>query len=121
MLGGNDPLGVGRGDLGDDVDLPSPPQISSRASAGGRSLRNTTRSRRGPRWLFQWSWLASSTTRSLPGAPVSSQTQVKGSAWISPISFSSDEKPSTSVYGPVPHGPGASITHQSPSAEPRLR
>jgi hypothetical protein len=36
-------------------------------------------------------------------------------------SFSSDEQPSVRVNGPVPHGPGASITHQWPSAEPRLR
>ena len=82
VLGGLDPPGVG-GETSETMSTsPSPLQASSRASAGDRSLRNTTRSRRGPRSVFQWSRLASRTTRSVRGLALSSQMQVNGSAWM---------------------------------------
>lgn len=37
------------------------------------------------------------------------------------ISASQEEKPSTRVNGPEPHGPGASIAHQCPSPVPYFR
>ena len=71
--------------------------------------------------MFQWSVLASKTTLSVRGRFVGSQVQVKGSASIIAISASQEEKPSTRVNGPEPHGPGASIAHQCPSPVPYLR
>lgn len=64
---------------------------------------------------------ASRTTLSLRGSSVGNQVQVNGSASIMAISASHEEKPSTRVNGPEPHGPGASIAHQCPSPVPYLR
>jgi hypothetical protein len=62
--------------------------------------------------LFQWSVLASRTTRSLLGKSVKSQVQVNGSPEIIAMVFSMVEYPSARRKGPEPHGPGASIAHQ---------
>ena len=99
---------------------PSPDTHSSSARSGARSLRKTTRSTRGTRAAFQWSRLASSTTRSLRSSASISQVHANGSArWIAQR-VEIDEAPSTRVNGPVPHGPGASIAHQWPSPLPVL-
>ena len=64
--------------------------------------------------MFQWSVLASRTTRSVRGKSVKSHVQVKGS----PETIAMVEYPSARVKGPEPHGPGASMAHQCPSPVP---
>ena len=84
-------------------------------------MRNTARCMRGPRAArFQWSRLASSTTSGVRSSDSISQEQVYGSAVMMTLRVRMDEAPWTRVNGPVPQGPGSSITHQWPSPEPNF-
>ncbi|RBY76078.1 hypothetical protein DQ238_18090 [Geodermatophilus sp. TF02-6] len=98
---------------------PSVSQTSRSASSGVRSLRKTARSIRGPRAArFQWSRLASSTTCGSRCSLSTIEVARNGAALMTARRVVIEEAPWTRVNGPVPHGPGSSITYQWPSPEP---